>query len=138
MSTGSAAATSIHRAWYGSRASAVVAPASSAPWCRSASRSRSAAPASPPAEADGTPVALPAAMTIETSRPVLLIISDRPNVWVGFRSPDRIVRRWVGERDSDEERAALSNFAGDPAEAETYNWITDGCDVSAMVDLQDT
>jgi nanoRNase/pAp phosphatase (c-di-AMP/oligoRNAs hydrolase) len=76
-------------------------------------------------------------MTIDQTRPVLLIISDRPFVWVGFRSPGRVVRRWVGERDSDEERAAPSNFAGDPTDPKTYDWITDGCDLSAMVDLHD-
>lgn len=77
-------------------------------------------------------------MTPETTRPILLIISDRPAVWVGFRSPDREVRRWVGERDSDEERAAPSNFAGDPTHPDTFGWIAASPDVSAMVDLHDS
>jgi nanoRNase/pAp phosphatase (c-di-AMP/oligoRNAs hydrolase) len=76
-------------------------------------------------------------MTPETIRPVLLIISDRPFVWVGFRTPDREVRRWVGERDSDEERALPSNFAGDPGDPETYAFAKKSIDLSAVVDLHD-
>jgi nanoRNase/pAp phosphatase (c-di-AMP/oligoRNAs hydrolase) len=76
-------------------------------------------------------------MTPETIRPVLLIISDRPFVWVGFRTPDREVRRWVGERDSDEERALPSNFAGDPTDPETYAFAKKSIDLSAVVDLHD-
>src|SRR5687768_11466553 len=76
-------------------------------------------------------------MTPETIRPVLLIISDRPFVWVGFRCTDREVRRWVGERDSDEERAAATNFAGDPADPGTYGFAHKSIDISAVVDLHD-
>lgn len=76
-------------------------------------------------------------MTPETTRPLLLIVSDRPHVWVGYRSPDREVRRWVGERDSDEERAAATNFTGDPTDPETYRWALASRDLSAVVDLHD-
>ena len=70
-------------------------------------------------------------------RPQLLIISDRPYVWVGFRSPDREVRRWVGEREADEERASPKNFAGDPTDPATYHWTRESSELSAVVDLQD-
>ena len=69
--------------------------------------------------------------------PVLLVISDRPFVWVGFRSPVRTVYRWIGERASDEERADARNFTGDPAEPETYRWTAEAAELSAVVDLQD-
>ena len=77
-------------------------------------------------------------MTPEIHRPVLLIVSDRPFVWVGFRCADREVRRWVGERDSDEERALPSNFAGDPADPETYAFALKSTDLSAVIDLHDS
>lgn len=73
-----------------------------------------------------------------TARPLLLVISDRPHVWVGFRSPEREVRRWVGERDSDEERASPANFSGDPTDPETYRWALASHDLSAVIDLHDS
>lgn len=73
----------------------------------------------------------------ETTVPVLLIISDRPHVWRGFRAPGRDVRRWLGERESDEERAQATNFTGDPTDPATYDWAMASRDLSAVVDLAD-
>ena len=70
-------------------------------------------------------------------QPVLIVVSDRPFVWKGFHSPVRDVRRWVGERDSDEERSSARNFTGDPTAPETYRWTEKFSELSAVVDLQD-
>lgn len=77
------------------------------------------------------------ASTRAPSRPVLLIVSDRPLVWTGFKSPVRDVRRWIGERESDEERSSPTNFTGDPTDSETYRWTESASELSAVVDLQD-
>jgi len=69
--------------------------------------------------------------------PLLLVISDRPHVWVGFRAPARKVCRWVGERAADEAIDEPNTFAGDPTEPETYRWAQHESELSAVVDLQD-
>ena len=72
------------------------------------------------------------------TQPLLLIISDRPQVWDGFRSPVREVRRWVGERDSDQPQArSPHNFSGDPSHPDTYRWALKSPELSAVIDLQD-
>jgi nanoRNase/pAp phosphatase (c-di-AMP/oligoRNAs hydrolase) len=69
--------------------------------------------------------------------PLLLVISDRPHVWVGFKAPARKVGRWVGERAADESIVEPNTFAGDPADPETYRWAEAESELSAVVDLQD-
>ncbi|HUP89822.1 MAG TPA: DHH family phosphoesterase [Longimicrobiales bacterium] len=72
------------------------------------------------------------------TQPVLLIISDRPHVWGRFQSPVREVRRWVGERDSDEKSVNDPNlFSGDPCDTDTYTWAKGSVELSAVVDLQE-
>ncbi|HEX6558785.1 MAG TPA: DHH family phosphoesterase [Longimicrobiales bacterium] len=69
--------------------------------------------------------------------PLLLVISDRPHVWVGFKAPARNVWRWAGERAADEQQAEPNRFAGDPTDPGTYRWSFGQDELSAVVDLQD-
>ncbi len=71
------------------------------------------------------------------SKPVLLIISDRPFVWRGFRAPNRTVRRWIGERAEDDPNPEAGFFTGDPTSPETYRSMIDHRNLSAVVDIQD-
>ena len=68
---------------------------------------------------------------------VLLIISDRAFVWRGYRAPNRIVRRWIGERDADEPNPEAGVFTGDPTIAETYRHAVEDSHLCAVVDIQD-
>ena len=68
---------------------------------------------------------------------VLLIISDRAFVWRGFKASNRIVRRWIGERDEDEPNPEEGVFTGDPTASETYRVAVDDAQLCAVVDIQD-
>lgn len=74
---------------------------------------------------------------VKKSASLLLIVSDRPSVWIGFRALDRTVRRWHGGRETDEEAGDANTFTGDPVDQETYRWALDHADLSAVIDLQD-
>lgn len=74
---------------------------------------------------------------VESANSLLIIVSDRPFVWIGFRAPDRVVRRWQGEREADEEITHANTFAGDPADPETYRWALEHAQLAAVIDLQD-
>lgn len=71
------------------------------------------------------------------AEPILLIVSDRPFVWRGYRASSRVVRRWVGEREGDESRPEAGSFAGDPTAAGTYQWAVEDKNICAVIDIQD-
>lgn len=68
---------------------------------------------------------------------LLLIISDRPFVWRGYKAPSRVVWRWIGEREGDEPNPEAGAFAGDPTMADTYQCVTEHPNLSAVIDIQD-
>ena len=69
---------------------------------------------------------------------VLLIISDRAFVWRGYRAPNRIVRRWIGEREADEPNPEAGVFTGDPTLPDTYRCAVEDANLCAVVDIQDS
>lgn len=71
------------------------------------------------------------------SESVLLIVSDRDFVWHGYRAPNRIVKRWIGERSADEAHPEAGVFTGDPTLPETYHAMVGDANLCAVIDLRD-
>lgn len=69
--------------------------------------------------------------------PVLLIVSDRDFVWQGYRAPNRIVKRWIGERAADEAHPEVGVFTGDPTSTDTYHAMVGDSHLCAVIDLRD-
>ncbi|MEX2611700.1 MAG: hypothetical protein WEA24_17390 [Gemmatimonadota bacterium] len=70
---------------------------------------------------------------------LLLIVSDRVDASASVRSRSREVLRWAGHDplESAPRHAGERIFHGDPAAADTYNWITEAQAVSIVLDLAD-
>jgi nanoRNase/pAp phosphatase (c-di-AMP/oligoRNAs hydrolase) len=68
---------------------------------------------------------------------VLLIVSDRDFVWQGYRAPNRVVKRWIGERKADESHEEAEAFTGDPTLPGTYAPMVGDANLCAVVDLRD-
>lgn len=69
---------------------------------------------------------------------VLLIVSDRDFVWQGYRAPNRVVKRWIGERSADDTHSQDEAFTGDPTIPETYRPMVGDAKLCAVVDLHDS
>jgi nanoRNase/pAp phosphatase (c-di-AMP/oligoRNAs hydrolase) len=68
---------------------------------------------------------------------VLLIVSDRDFVWQGYRAPNRVVKRWIGERSADDAHSKDEAFTGDPTIPETFQPLVGDANLCAVVDLHD-
>lgn len=67
-----------------------------------------------------------------SERPLLLVVSDSPDLPAQVRSRTRDVCRWTGV---DADRAEHS-FGGNPTSVECFEWLRDARAVTAIIDLQ--
>ncbi|HSJ24648.1 MAG TPA: DHH family phosphoesterase [Longimicrobiales bacterium] len=73
----------------------------------------------------------------ERVRPLLIVISDSPDLPARIRSHDREVRRW-SPGPVDDAGAGVRAFTGDPTDADTWAWTRDAHGVTAVIDLADS
>lgn len=67
----------------------------------------------------------------QTQQPVLILVSDGPDLNADVRSKARHVRRWT----SDEAEGA-DVFSGDPADPRSFEWARSAPAVTAVIDVQ--
>jgi nanoRNase/pAp phosphatase (c-di-AMP/oligoRNAs hydrolase) len=73
--------------------------------------------------------ATPSGDTAPEHRPLLVIVSDSDSLPAELRSRSREVCRW-------HEGGGAGTFAGDPADAATYEWTREAPSVTAVIDLE--